>query len=152
MLVETDFLASGICFLSMSQIFLKDSFVPCLWEMHFSIKKKKQCFLFRAFFLASGNQLQRSLFKTLITAISNHFIWFFRYYWQWKQFFPSRWNVFLNKSSFLANRNCLVEVVFFCLAIFLLVETRKFSFWKIIWFLLVKTDFLSNGNRIFFHF
>ena len=39
----------------MSQIFLKDSFVPRFVRMHFSIKKKKQCFLFKAFFLASGN-------------------------------------------------------------------------------------------------
>ena len=46
-----------------------------LVETHFPFQKKKYCFLLRTFFPASGNhylKLQRSLFKTIITAIGNN--------------------------------------------------------------------------------
>ena len=75
------------------------------------------------------------LFKTLISAIGNHFILFFQYFCQYKPIF------------------FLVETVLFYSDIFfLLLETGKSNFNKITLLLLVETDFVASGNHFFFHF
>ena len=81
-------------------------------HLHFLVQKKKYCFLFWTFFPASQyHYLNYSEFKTLITAIGNDFIWFFRYSCQRKKFF------------------CLVETYSETCSPFLLMETDFLSTW-----------------------
>ena len=65
-------LAIGNHFLPLSQTIFKELFIPAI-EKHFSIQKKKYCFLlpyqWKPLF-----KIQKSLFKTLISAIGNDFL------------------------------------------------------------------------------
>ena len=109
------------------------SFFPCQWNPIF--------------------KLQRSLFKTLITAIDNYFICFFKYSCQCKQLVEgysqmnspfsiltngNRFSVYLKQYSFIqrffsASGNHRGNAIF---------EKKTL-------FLLVETDFLANGNNFF---
>ena len=109
MLVETRFLARGNHFLPVSQMLFKEFFIRIFifWS-----RRKSIAFYFELFFPASQyHYLNYSEFKTLITAIGNDFIWFFRYSCQRKKFF------------------CLVETYSETCSPFLLMETDFLSTW-----------------------
>ena len=76
LLVETDFLARENHFLPLSHIFFKKFFIPISGKVFFSPKNSivfiqgfLTCLPLKPLF-----KVQRSLFKTLITAIGNHFL------------------------------------------------------------------------------
>ena len=75
-LVETGFLVGGKHLCSLSQIFFKDFFILVSRNTFFS-PKEKILFFIQSFLSCQWKllfELQRSLFKTLITAIGNHFL------------------------------------------------------------------------------
>ena len=97
-------MAGGNNFLQLSYTFFKESFIPISGNA-FSSPKEQYCFLFRAFFPAGENYREAYwLFKTLITAISNHSSIFLDIRVNGSSF-PSNRNVFLNKFSIPANGN-----------------------------------------------
>ena len=103
LLVETNFLASGNHFLLFSLMFFKE-----LVETHFSVQKKKYCFLFRLFFSASRNHYlnyREAYLKLLLLLLATAFFFIFQIFLSVGVVFPSSRNVFLNEFSIPASGN-----------------------------------------------
>ena len=113
LLVKTDFLAKANQFLSLSQLFFKEYFIP-VSETHFSVSKKVYCFLF--FFHASGYRYSnyREAYLKLSLLLLPTILWFSRCcFLSMEAVFPCNRNAFLWKPILH-----LVEIIFFDLEIF----------------------------------
>ena len=111
LLVETDFLAGGNHFLPLSQIFFKNSLTRISENVFYS-PKKKVLFLSRAFFHASENRYLNYGETYLKLFHGNHFLWFFRYSWQFS-LYQKRLRKRILHSREWKLIFCLVETVFF---------------------------------------
>ena len=145
MLVETHFLASGNHFFHCLRYFSRSS-SSRLVETHFSVQKKKYCFLLRTFFPASGNHYlnYREAYLKLLSLLC---FFTFQTFLPMLAVFSSPGNVFIKKFSIPASvkRFSLLETIFFYLDIFFLLVEIQFLKNNLV----METDFLSSGNSVF---
>ena len=124
-------------------------------ETHFSVQKKKHCFLFRAFFPASGihylnyREAYLKLLLLLLTIILFDFVYIPVNVTSFSTNSSMNFPFLLMGTNFLSIWNNILLLRDF----FLLVETiREMQLWKITLFLLVETDFLASANHSFLPF
>ena len=140
--METHFLGSGNHFLSWYHILFKESFIAISIK-RISQSKRIVVFYSELFFL---------LVKTIVYNPYYYCSLIFWIFLSMEVVCRSKRNVFLNEFSIPASGNRLsfsLHNILLFRNFFLFVETGRFNFWKITFFLLIETNFLACGNHFF---